>query len=60
MWYNKKCITLFFCFIEIIAYNEKADYCIQSLKTSDIVFVYGEVTGNIVNIKEIEKFVLDY
>lgn len=42
--------------IEIIAYNEIADYCLQSLKAGDVIIVNGKITTNNVEAISIEKY----
>ena len=40
--------------VKSVAYNEKADYCIQKLKVEDLIFINGEIKEDVVNINEIE------
>ena len=41
--------------LEVIAYNEIADLCYKKYGVNGMVMINGEITGNNINIKEIEK-----
>ena len=41
--------------LEVIAYNETADYSLQNFKNKDKVFIYGKLRTNEVECKYIEK-----
>ncbi len=42
--------------IEVIAYNDIADFCLSNLKIEDEVIIYGNLEENIVKINDIEKY----
>ena len=39
--------------LEVIAYNEIADYAFRNLKINDIIYINGKILGNEVEILEI-------
>ena len=41
--------------LEVIAYNETADYSLQNLEDKNKVFIYGELKTNEIECKYIEK-----
>ncbi len=42
--------------IEVVAYNEIADFCLRYLKKKDIIIIYGEIEEGKVRIKQIEYY----
>ncbi len=42
--------------LEVIAYNDIADFCLSNLKIEDEVIIYGNLEENIVKINDIEKY----
>ncbi len=43
--------------IQIIGYDNIADFMYQSLKESDVVFIYGRISGSNLILKQIQKII---